>query len=234
MLGASGIQYTLRKSRIAKRVILKISVTRGLQVVIPDGFDINRLPRVLDSKKAWIERELKKVSRRKILLTPKEINLQAIGERWQVSYRGDLSKKLTANEIGDRLIIIHGDTGEVYGVAAVLRRWLHLKARDHLTTWLRAVSEEIGVPFKKTMIRGQTTRWASCSRLHTISLNRSLLFLPNDLVRHVFLHELCHIQRLDHSPEFWRLLGMLEPDYNDREAETRRADSYVPIWAHPG
>ena len=231
---ASGVQYTLRHSRRAKRVILKISVTRGLQVVIPDGFDINGLLKVLDSRKAWIERELKQVNRMRVLLTPKEIDLQAIGERWQVSYRSDLSKALTTNEVGNSLIVIQGDTGDVYGVAAALRRWLHFKARAHLPPWLRDVSEEIGVPFKKAIIRGQTTRWASCSRLHTISLNRSLLFLPNDLILHVFLHELCHIQQLDHSPEFWRLLGSLEPNYNKREAETRRADTDVPIWAHPG
>ena len=229
-----GVHYTLRHSQRAKRVILKISVTRGLQVVIPDGFDLSRLPKALDSRKAWIERELKQVNRMRALLTPNRIDLQAIGERWQVSYRSDFSKTLTTNEVGDSLIIVQGDTGDVYGVAAALRRWLHLKARAHLAPWLRGVSEEIGVSFKKTIIRGQTTRWASCSRLDTISLNRSLLFLPNDLVRHIFLHELCHIKRLDHSPEFWRLLGRLEPKYNNREAETRRADRHVPIWAHPG
>ena len=109
-----------------------------------------------------------------------------------------------------------------------------LRVASGESDWLRDVSEEIGVSFKKTIIRGQTTRWASCSRVHTISLNRSLLFLPKDLVRHVFLHELCHVRRLNHSPEFWRLLGKLEPNYKKREAETRRADTCVPLWAHPG
>jgi predicted metal-dependent hydrolase len=227
------VQYTTRQSRRAKRVILKISVTRGLEVVVPEGFDQRRLPSVLDSKREWIERRLKRVTKIRPVLTPRKVDLQAIGHEWQVSYRRGSKPRLIAQDIDDDIIRIQGDTADVYGVAAVLRRWLHLKARAHLIPWLHSVSEEIGVSFNKTMIRGQATRWASCSRLQTISLNRSLLFLPKNLVRHVFLHELCHIQRLDHSPVFWRTLGGLEPNYKNMEAKVKLADRFVPAWAHP-
>ena len=227
------VQYTSRESRRAKRVILKISVTRGLEVVLPHGYDKRRLPNVLESKKDWIERNLKRVSETRKLLVPGEIDLQAIGLKWQVSYQQDPESKLNAREMDDQTIRIQGDKSDVYGVAEVLRKWLHLKARAHLTPWLHDVSDEIGVSFQKTTIRGQATRWASCSQRKTISLNRTLLFLPRNLVRHVFLHELCHLQHLNHSPTFWSVLGDLEPSYKDMEAEIKRADRFVPTWAHP-
>ena len=227
------VQYTVRESRRARRVILSISVSKGLEVVIPVGFDQGRLPNVLDSKRAWIERELKRVAEEMPLLAPSRIDLQAIGFSREVSYRNGFGNRFTASDLSEDVVAVHGDTANVFGIATVLKRWLHLKARAHLVPWLRDVSEEIGAPFKKTIVRGQKTRWASCSRLQTISLNRNLLFLPSGLVRHIFLHELCHLRRLDHSPAFWRLLSQLEPNYEKVEADVKLADRYVPPWAQP-
>ena len=93
------------------------------------------------------------------------------------------------------------------------------------------VSQEVDISFRKATVRGQTTRWASCSNSGNISLNRGLLFLPRRLVRHVFLHELCHIKELNHSPQFWGLLNQLEPDCKALEAEVRKGNQYAPRWA---
>ena len=57
-----------------------------------------------------------------------------------------------------------------------------------------------------------------------------LLLLPERLVRHVFLHELCHMKQMDHSPKFWSLFGEIESNYKSLEAEVRNADKYVPPW----
>jgi hypothetical protein len=45
-----------------------------------------------------------------------------------------------------------------------------------------------------------------------------------------FLRELCHIKQLDHSPLLWELLRQLEQDYEDLEAEVRKANRYVDQW----
>ena len=115
-------------------------------------------------------------------------------------------------------------------VGSILTQWLHLKAHAHLLPWLKEVSQEVDIPFQKATVRGQTTRWASCSKIGNISLNRSLLFLPKHLVRHVFLHELCHIKVLYHSPEFWNLFHQLEPTCKDLEFDVRKANRHVPPW----
>ena len=229
----SWVKYTVRKSRRARRVILSISVSKGLEVVIPVVFGLRGIPKVLDSKRDWIEREMKRVAAEAPLTAPSRIDLQAIESGWQVAYRNGSGNRFTASETNENQVVVQGDTLNVLGVAAVLRTWLHSKAHAHLVPWLRDVSEEIGAPFKKTMVRGQKTRWASCSRRQTISLNRNLLFLPGGLVRHIFLHELCHLRRMDHSPAFWRLVGELEPDYRRIESEVKLADCHVPPWAQP-
>jgi len=51
-----------------------------------------------------------------------------------------------------------------------------------------------------------------------------------ELVRYVFLHELCHSVHLNHSAKFWNLLRQHEPQTDRLRKELRTAWSYVPGW----
>jgi len=228
--GTSRVDYTIRESKRAKRVILKVSGQHGLEVVIPHGSDPRRVPKILEANETWIKKQLQRIKQEPVLTAPKHIDLKALDEHWQVCYGPRSDGRSVLREAASSVLMVQGDVSDICGIALVLNRWLHLRARAHLVPWLGEVSREVGIPFKKVTVRGQTTRWASCSRLGNISLNRSLLFLPSHLVRHVFLHELCHIKRLDHSSGFWQLLMELEPDYKDLETQTRNASSFVAPW----
>lgn len=230
--GVQQIDYTLRESHRAKRVILKVGVD-GLEVVVPWRFGKRRLPGILEANREWIEKELQRIKESPALSVPEHIDLNAIDERWQVNYqiRPTLDGRFSVEESASNRLLVEGDVDDIRGVSSVLTRWLHLKARAHLVPWLNEISREVDIPFQKATIRGQSTRWASCSKSGNLSLNRSLLLLPKHLVRHVFLHELCHIRELNHSPHFWKLLNQLEPDCKGLEAEVRKANRHVPRWA---
>ena len=205
--------YTFRVSHRAKRVILT-----------------KRLPRILYANEAWITGQLARAEQSPTLTRPESIGLNAIDQRWQVEYQPGADGRFSLLEASSDVLQVQADATDVNGIAMALNRWLHLNAHTYLVPWLREVSRELDIPFKKTTVRGQATRWASCSKTGNISLNRSLLFLPERLVRYVFLHELCHIKQLNHSPAFWQLLHELEPDAKDLERQVRRADRYVPQW----
>ena len=223
-------EYTIRESQRAKRVILKVTERNGLEVVVPRGFNRRRLPEILKSKETWIETQLQKIMEIPAPTAPEYIDLRSMDQRWQVCYKGRSDSRFVLEEGAPNLLLVERDAGDVQEIAWVLNAWLRLKAQACLVPWLRDVSREIDIPFNKTTVRGQTTRWASCSTLGNISLNRSLLLLPGRLVRHVFLHELCHIKQMDHSPKFWFLLGEIESNYKSLEAELKDANKYVPQW----
>src|SRR5919198_6397495 len=50
------LNYTLRISTRAKYVRLCLSLQRGLEVVVPKGFDTRRVAEIVRDKQRWIER----------------------------------------------------------------------------------------------------------------------------------------------------------------------------------
>jgi predicted metal-dependent hydrolase len=84
-----------------------------------------------------------------------------------------------------------------------------------------AISRRTGLRGQRVTIRGQKTRWGSCSRSGTISLNWKLLFAPTDVVDYVVIHELAHLTHFNHGPKFWDLVRSHCPDYRRLRAWLR-------------
>jgi hypothetical protein len=113
----------------------------------------------------------------------------------------------------------------------VLQRWLVERARQTLGPALLALADELGFTCNGYAIRGQKTRWGSCSSKKVINLNWRLLFLPPEQVRYLMVHELCHTVHLNHSSRFWTLVEAKQPDYKVLDAAMRKANRLVPLWA---
>ena len=230
-MSGTKIEYTLRESHRAKKVILRVGV-KGLEVVVPRRFRRRQLPDIIENHRDWIEKELQRIQESPAVVAPQSINLLSIGNTWEVDYQALASSndQFSVKENAANGLLVQGDVDDVPGVSLVLIEWLHGKAHAHLVPWLKVISQEVAIPFQKATVRGQATRWASCSQSGNISLNRSLLFLPARLVRHVFLHELCHIREANHAPGFWKHLSRFEPEFKGFESEVKKADGYVPDW----
>jgi len=227
--------YTVRESTRARHVNLKISPDGELEVVIPRGFNRKHIPGILQKKQGWIKRAGKRAAERRAHraaqpVLPTEISFLAIGETWAVEYQSTASKRITVTEKSGQRIVLSGAVTDVDLCQAALCKWAARKGQQVLEPWLRAVSVEENLPFDNVTIRGQKTRWGSCSSRETISLNYKLLFLPPEFVRYVLVHELCHTKELNHSAKFWRLVAQKEPDYKQIRKELRAAWRYLPGW----
>ncbi|MDX2229329.1 MAG: SprT family zinc-dependent metalloprotease [Leptolyngbyaceae cyanobacterium bins.349] len=229
--------YTVRESSKAKHVSLKMSITGDLEVIVPKGFDQKRIPEILRSKQRWIERVVQRMAAQQSLAgvdisadRPQQITLQAIAETWQVEYQLTPQATIQILEKPHQHLILRGNINDLDYCKAALQQWIAHKARLHFPLWLQKLSREVQLPFKHVSIRRQKTIWGSCSIRKTISLNSKLLFLPQPLVRYVLVHELCHTIHLNHSADFWALVGQHEPNYQALDASLRDARYLVPWW----
>jgi predicted metal-dependent hydrolase len=246
--------YKIRVSQRAKHVSLKISVEGELEVVVPPGFDCADLPEILERRREWIMKARSRVmSAAKstaadwtvakpdvILLRWRSTNLSDVNcpdihldksiESWSVAYRPSAGNQTRCIPSLNSRLTIRGNTEQVSACQAVLRQWLSHRAHRELIPWLRQLGYELDLPCRYISIRGQKTRWASCSSEKDISLNYKLLFLPQPMVHYVLVHELCHTVHMNHSNQFWALVGDKLPDYKRWVAELKTGWRYVPRW----
>lgn len=76
--------------------------------------------------------------------------------------------------------------------------------------------------FQRITVKDQKTRWGSCSKEGNLNFNYRLAILPLALADYVAVHELCHLQELNHSKRFWDLVGKALPDYEERRKILKR------------
>ncbi len=77
------------------------------------------------------------------------------------------------------------------------------------------------LPVRSVKLRYAKTQWGSCSSHGGITLNPTLLFVPERLQTYVIVHELAHIAHHNHSARFWATVGQAFPHYKDAVKELR-------------
>jgi hypothetical protein len=228
--------YTVRISPRAKYVRLTIDRHRGLEVVVPKGFDHHRIPDILADKEKWIIHHLGRLKRSLPELSshvlPESIAFNGISEYWKVRYVPVEEATYTINETPNHGLDLCGPDNHVPTMTSLLNKWLILQGKKHLPGWAVSLAEQYDFPrISRIQIRNQKTRWGSCSARGTISLNAKLLFISPELVKYILVHELCHLVHLNHSPAFWGIVERHLPDFRIHEERLAHAGVQVPTWA---
>ena len=233
----SPFSYSIRVSARARYLRLRVTIDKGLEVVVPRGYDQRRIPELLTTNHRWVQTALQRVEdvRRQQPLQascaiPNQISFPSIGRVWYVDAVSSRSRSVTIEEPAPDRLVVRGRIDDPELCQAALQRWVMRQAHDVLIPWLGEISREIGIPFTKTAIRKQKSRWGSCSRIGTISLNAKLLFIDADLVRYILIHELCHIRELNHSRRFWKLVSTFYQAYKLAHRRLAVAWRSMPRW----
>ncbi len=93
------------------------------------------------------------------------------------------------------------------------KKILMKKAREYLPYRLEFWATKYGYEYSGIRLSHANTRWGSRSSSGTISLNIGLMKVPEPLRDYVIIHELAHINHMDHSAEFWAEVGSHDPLY---------------------
>ena len=101
------------------------------------------------------------------------------------------------------------------------KKMLAKKAKEYLPYRLEYYAKLYGYSYDKVRLSHAGTRWGSCSSNRTISLNIGLMQVPEVLRDYVILHELAHLNHMDHSPEFWAEVGSHDPRYKDHRRKLK-------------
>jgi predicted metal-dependent hydrolase len=108
----------------------------------------------------------------------------------------------------------------------LVEEWYLQRSRGIFSALLEASFHNFhkrGHELPRLTVRSMRTRWGSLSERGQMTLNPRLVQAPKACIEYVIVHELCHLVHKDHSPDFWRLLSRMMPDWENRKHRLEQA-----------
>lgn len=156
-LGEKRVLYILRSSTKAKRIQLKITKDRQLEVVVPHYVDISEGERFLFEKRDWVQQHLD-------FLVPKERVYYYLGKSYKVLHiHNPESTRYKCSFDGDS-VHIESPGFSTIPPYDIFLQFLRVSGRKVLIPRCEELAKTYGFTVKKISLRGQKSRWGSCSR----------------------------------------------------------------------
>ena len=209
-VGSRVLPLRVVRHRRARRYVLRLTGNHEVRVTVPRSGTIRAATEFALRHTAWLERQLARVDSRR-------------PAPWQVGstilFRGDPASLLpgpaaASVTLVDQVIPVDPTATDLR--PGVERHLWNLAARE-LPPRVRELAAHHGIAITRVQVRNQRSRWGSCSRSGTISLNWRLIQAPASVRDYLILHELMHRREMNHSDRFWRAVAAVCPAWATAE-----------------
>lgn len=243
VLRGAPVSYLFRRSR--RRTIGMAVGPDGLEVSAPRWVPLGEIEAAIVEKQDWILRKLREMHAHQERLQGARIEwrdgvvLPYLGQRLRIVLapdhpyreRGAQLQSLEPVDPADPAFQLQ--VGLPHHASApqlrdAVQAWLMRQAKQHFTERLQHFAPQLGVQWRRLSLSSAATRWGSASADGSIRLNWRLIHFKPEIIDYVVVHELSHLQVMNHSPAFWDTVEQVLPDYSTRRAQLK--DEALPRW----
>ncbi|HUJ74412.1 MAG TPA: SprT family zinc-dependent metalloprotease [bacterium] len=225
-IGERSFPYRLQRSTRRRTVAISIHPEQGMVVYSPARLSGKGLEAMLLQKSAWILSKTQEAEQaRAIQQTP----------RWHqgasVPYQGEWYTLRLAEEDPGMGVRLDGNSLLVplpgaaphspEQVRHLVVSWYKREAAEVLGQRVEHFQELVRAKPTSLRVKEQKRRWGSCSPQGGLNFNWRLILAPPLVLDYVVVHELCHLHLLNHSRQFWELVGGVLPGYKEQKAWLR-------------
>ena len=213
-VGTRFVRLRMVRHRRAKRYVLRLKPDGSARVTIPRGGSEAEARRFTERHTAWLQKQLERQAAQ-----PARSRAWTAGS--EILFRGE-TLRLEAGANGlENLVRMGSETIRVRDAGGDLRpaleRHLWKLAAAELPPRVQELAALHQLAVGRITIRNQRSRWGSCSRRGTVSLNWRLIQAPPYVQDYLILHELMHLRQMNHSTRFWREVERVCPDHAEAE-----------------
>jgi predicted metal-dependent hydrolase len=247
------LPYALVRSR--RRTIAIHANRAGIEVRAPLRASLREIHGFVEEKADWIARRLEELAQApqpfvwqsgsQLTLLGQPVQLQVNPASRQTQWHrpsiaeaaGHAAPAVAAPDLpGVASVLEVGVRGR--SAADAVRRcalqWIQQQALAHFEQRVPTLRSRMpaaqALPVPTLALSNARTLWGSCTRDHRIMLNWRLFLLPETLIDYVVAHELAHLRELNHSPQFWSIVGRLYPAYSSARRELLRQARAMPEY----
>lgn len=177
--------------RSRKNFIIRI-VGEEVHISIPKNGTYKSAEQILTKK--WKEVKMLMEKSKKNSIFPDKNSIFYLGENYDF-----IPKEKTEKPYFEEKKIIAEDR-------IALKSWMKLEAERVIKKEYLKISDIMGIKAEKIKIRPLKSAWGICYSNGNVTFNSLLVCLPENIIRYVIVHELCHRIHMNHSKEFWALV----------------------------
>lgn len=203
-----------------KTISIKITENGGVAVSAPLNLSNARIEELLRNKTNWIISKIDTVKasakiRHNILEAD---NLKLLGEDFKLNIY-DTEERVVRVLFKDKQFYVYSPKNmysdcDMY-IKEAITNWYKKQASLIYTQRAEYYSKLLNVHYNKISIKEQKTRWGSCSSKGNLNFNWRVIMAPIEIVDYLVVHELCHLVHMNHSKDFWALVGGILPNYQN-------------------
>jgi predicted metal-dependent hydrolase len=220
-LSGQTIEYSIRESKRAKSINIRVDARKGLELVYPLGITDPPPKEVLQIKEKWILSALGKMQIRAETRVERRYEQGAIfpylGEDITLNLIQKANGKNMSVQLRDSQLELslppEIDLNDTKAIQHAVESFYRKQAKWYITNRTIEIADKLDFKFNRIVIKNQKTRWGSCSTGNNLNFNLRLMMTPPEAIDYIIIHELCHLTHMNHSKQFWNLVGKHCPDY---------------------
>lgn len=199
---------SLTQKNHIRRMTLRFAPDRKtLFIITPYQVKIHMVESFLTRAHLWIEKKLEAIEQEETLIKNGAL-VCLFGKDYQVSMNLGFTNKAWIEKDSLYIQVRHERHLE-----ATLGSFFRQEALCFFTERSHYYAKKIGKIPTAIKVRDLRSRWGSCTSKGSLSFSWRLAFAPLSVAEYVAIHEVVHLQFLDHSKSFWSSVRELCPDY---------------------
>jgi hypothetical protein len=226
-----GMRVAYLFQRVRRRSIGFVVGPDGLEVRAPKWVTLKEVELGLQERGEWVLRKWAELQERQKNIRQIEwlegASLDYLGAPIQLH----LSPQNGRSELNDQrqLLLALPHTAEASQIRDAVQAWLMREAKILFEQRLNHFAPLMGVQWQRLSLSNAGSRWGSARVDGAIRLNWRLIHLKPEAIDYVVVHELAHLQEMNHSPAFWKVVADILPDHLERRKALQKEN--LANWA---
>ena len=207
------ITYSLTQTN-RKTLSIYVEPDGSVTVRAPKNVDLDKINSIVNLKRPWIYRsiaELEELNRTKAHRSV--VNGEGylyMGKSYRLKIEKGLRQALSLNQ-GFFML----DESQTHKAKQHFIKFYKEKGRKHITERVNFFRRKLGVEPKPVRIMELGKRWASRSKTG-LNFHWKVMLAPMSIIDYIIVHELAHLRREDHRPQFWEIVESVIPNYAEK------------------
>jgi predicted metal-dependent hydrolase len=224
MVDSQSVPMVLVRNHRARRYILRLRPDGVARITVPRSGSQAEARRFAERNRDWLKHQLQKLAAQPKVRQPWRIGIEILFRGESVKIERGINGDAGFVRIGAEMIRVNDVDADL---RASIERYLWNLAAKEFPPRVLELATLHQLPVRRVTVRNQCSRWGSCSRRGTISLNWRLIQAPEFVRDYLIFHELAHLREMNHSSRFWGEVERLCHEFRTAEQWLRQHSSLL-------